>query len=321
MRKVRWLVAFAIVALIAPAFGQDAVTLSWKFQEGKPFYQESKTETKQTMKVMNSDITQKQDQTFYFSWTPVKKDGDNWVLKQEIVGVKMRIEIGGQPIEYDSTKESQASSPLGDFFKALVGSSFNVTVDKNFKVVKIEGREDFVKKLSQQNPQMDALLKQILNDEALREMADPAFAAVPPTPKKVNESWEKVSKIDMGPIGRYENTYKYTYEGKDKQNAKLDRIRVEPTLKYVPPSDNVQAGGLPFRIKGAELTSKNSTGTVLFDAEKGRLDSWDTKVELDGKLSIEIGGQTTEVKLNQTQSTTVKTTDTNPVAAAAPKKP
>lgn len=314
MRKVRWMVAFVLVSLLAPAFGQESATLSWKFQEGKPFFQEMTTETKQTMKVMGSDITQTQKQTFFFGWTPEKKDGDNWILKQKIEGVRMQIDIGGQPISYDSTKEGQTASALGDFFKALVGSEFKVTVNKEFKVIKIEGREDFVKKLSSANPQMETLLKQILNDDALKEMADPTFSAVPPGSKKVGESWEKPSKLDMGPIGRYENTYKYTYSGKDKEKTKLDSIKVDTTLKYLPPGDAVGGGGLPFKIKSASLSSKNAGGTILFDNEKGRVESSSMRVELEGSLSIEIGGQTTEVKLSQTQSTTVATHDSNPIA-------
>ncbi len=36
-------------------------------------------------------------------------------------------------------------------------------------------------------------------------------------------------------------------------------------------------------------------------------------LRLIGILSIEIGGQSTETAINQTQTTTVKTTDTNPI--------
>jgi hypothetical protein len=45
---------------------------------------------------------------------------------------------------------------------------------------------------------------------------------------------------------------------------------------------------------------------------------------LEGKLTIEIGGQPSEVDLTQEQTTSVKTLDDNPVKAAtttAPKKP
>jgi hypothetical protein len=328
VRTPHWFIALSLVGFTAPVFGQEA-TLKWDFdklKDGttfKSFYQEMTTETVQTMKVMNSDIKQTQKQTFYFSWTPVEKKDDNWVIKQVIEGVKMRIEIGGQPIEYDSTttKEGGTSSALGDFFKALVKSEFRLTLDKDFKVIKIEGREEFVKKLTAANPQMETLLKQILSDDALKQMADPTFAAVPNASKKKGDSWEKTTNLDMGPIGKYENKYKYTYDGKSttKEKEKLDVIKVETTLGYKPPDEKAASGGLPFKIKSADLTSKNATGTILFDAEKGRVVEQEMSVELNGKLTIEIGGQATVVTLDQKQTTNVKTTDTNPITAA--KKP
>jgi hypothetical protein len=231
----RWLVRslvalglFVAVSLTAAAPAADMTTLKWKFEKDKPFYQEMSSDTTQNMKVAGSDIKNVQKQTFYFSWTPVEQDKDgNWILKQKIEGVKMKIEISGSPpIDYDSTKEGAATTPLGDFFKVLVGSEFTLTIDKDMKVIKIEGRDDFIKKLGGANPQMEPLLKQILSEDALKEMADPTFAAVKTGEIKVNDTWERPSKFDMGPIGKYNNLYKYTYQGMDQGNTKLDRIKV-----------------------------------------------------------------------------------------------
>jgi hypothetical protein len=180
------------------------------------------------------------------------------------------------------------------------------------KVTKVDGRSEFIKKLGTANPQMEGLLNQILSEDALKEMADPTFAAIPVKEIAVGEKWEKPSKFDMGPIGKYENTYKYTYEGKDKTNAKLDRIKVETVVVYKKPDDTVSSGGLPFKIKKAELTAKKADGFNLFDNEKGRVESSEQNLDLSGKLDIEIGGQTTTVELSQTQKMTVKTTDADP---------
>src|SRR5262249_48168084 len=164
---------------------------------------------------------------------------------------------------------------------------------------KIEGRDEFVKKLIATNQQMEPLLKQILGDEALKQMADPAFAVVPNKAVKKGESWTKSSKVAMGPIGTYDTEYKYTYEGKD---GKLDKIKIDTTLKYSAPTGDTGAV-LPFKIKAADLKSSNATGTVLFDSEKGRVDSTNQSLKLDGKLTIDIGGQATDVELSQTQTT------------------
>jgi hypothetical protein len=324
VRTCRWIVALAFLALVVPAFAQDnkPVTLKWKFEIGKPFYQEMKTVTKQALKVQGSDVSQNQNMTFYFSWTPKSQDGDNWVIEQKIIGVKMEIDIGGTKVSYDSTKDNPGSNPLGDFFNKLKDSEFKITVNKENKVIKVEGRDAFVTKLIGANPQMEALLKQILTEDALKEMAEPTFAVVPSKEvKKGDAPWKRPSKIDMGPLGRYENTYKYTYDGAGAD--KLDTIKVDTTTKYVPPPDTAMsqgAGALPFKIKSGDLKSTSSSGTVKFDNVKGRVESVEMALQIKGELNIEISGQTTKVELTQDQTTSVKTSDKNPIEKA-PEKP
>jgi hypothetical protein len=269
------------------------------------------TKTDQNMKILNSEPKQTQNQTFYFSWTPVKQEGDNWIIKQKIEGVTMEIDIGGTKINYDSLKDTNANNPLGEFFKALVGSEFTLTLDtKDQKITKIEGRDEFVKKLGQANPQMQPLLNQILSEQALKDMAEPTFAAIPNKEVAKGDKWTKETTLDMGPIGKYTNTYTYTFDG---QEGKLYKIKVDTSLKYMPPDEKSGAGGLPFKIKSAELKSTNATGAVFFDPEKGRVDHSNFKLDLNGDLNIEIGGQTTKVELKQTQDTSVETSDTNPL--------
>jgi hypothetical protein len=265
------------------------------------------TKTEQTMTVGTNPVTQKQSQTFYFAWKPLKMDGDSWDIEQTIEGVTMDINIGGSQIAYDSTKEGNTNNPLGEFFKALVGSKFVITLDtKSMKVTKITGHKEFVDKLVAANPQMQPLLKQILSESALKEMAEPTFAAIPGKEVVKGDKWKKETTLDMGPIGKYNNTYEYIFEGKE---DKLDKIKVEMALKYVPPAEGAATGGLPFRIKSADLKSTSAGGAIYFDAAKGRVEKSNMKIELTGTLSIEIGGLATPVDLKQTQTTDVEAGD------------
>ncbi len=50
---------------------------------------------------MDNNVAQKQEQTFYFQWTPEKKVDGKWIIAQKILGVKMDINIGGNPIKYE----------------------------------------------------------------------------------------------------------------------------------------------------------------------------------------------------------------------------
>jgi len=292
------------------------VTLAWKFEKGKSFYQTMKTTTTQTMKVMNNDVTQKQEQTFYFEWKVLEDNKDGKVvLEQKILGVKMDIDIGGSPIKYDSTSPSanNTSNPLSEFFKALVGSSFKLTLDpKTLKITAVEGRKEFVNKLVTANKQMQPLLDKILSEDALKEMAEPTFAVVTSDAVEKGKTWKKDTKLDMGPIGSYKNEYTYKYEGSD-DKTKLDKIDVDTKLTYTPPEKTDGVGGLPFKIKSADLQSKNAKGTIWFNRDKGRVDKTKMSLDLEGNLQIEIGGQPTKVELSQTQKTEVTTDDKNPV--------
>jgi hypothetical protein len=268
-----------------------------------------KTTTTQDMKVMGMDVKQTQEQTFYFSWTLKDEDKDkNMTVVQRIEGVKLTINIAGNPITFDSTNPTTSNVALAEFFKALVGSEFRLTLDKDFKVTKVEGRDDFLKKLTQANQQMETLLKKILSEEALKQMADPTFGLLPPQAVTKGESWTRESKLSLGPIGGYKSTLKYTYEGQYEKINDLAKIKIETTLAYEPPADTGE--GLPFKIKEAKLASKNAKGEVLFDVKKGRLEKSTQSLELEGELNIEIGGMATKVELKQKQDTTITTSDT-----------
>jgi hypothetical protein len=318
---------FVLACVVAPTSGQEKATLAWKFpqKDGKfqPFYQTMTTRTEQTMNVLNNDVKQVQVQTFVFEWTPTDfNDKDKKVtIKQKIYSVKMDIDIGNQKISYDSNSPQAGSHPLNEFFNALKGSEFTLTIDLNSgKVTDIKGREEFVQKLTKANQAMKPLLEQILSDNALKQMAEPTFGAIRNGQEVIKDSqkenegwWNRSTKLEMGPIGTYENTYKYIYKGKGQgEDAKLDVLDVETTLKYTAPGDAPAGTALPFKIKSAQLTSKNAKGKVYFNAETGRIEKSDMSVELDGTLSIEIGGQTTEVKLSQKQTSEVRTSNDPP---------
>ncbi len=189
----------------APPVDPNAKRFEPKFEKGKSFFQEMKTSVTQVIKVQGQDLTQKQESTFYFKWTPTKQENDKWFIEQEVEGLEMTIDISGNVITFDSTKPEAsvtAGNPnLTEFFKKLVGAKFTVILDKNFKVVEVQGRDTFIASLGAGSQQMDTLLKKIMTDDALKQMCDPTFGMVPPAPKKVGETWKRETTLNLGPIG------------------------------------------------------------------------------------------------------------------------
>jgi hypothetical protein len=309
--------AVASIAAQAPAPASDKLRFELKFEKDasgqfKPFYQKMKTEVAQQIKVQGQDLTQKQESTFYFEWKPLKQEGDKWILKQKLEGLEMKIDISGNPIEYKSSQKEAAGSAgnpgLVDFFRNLEGSEFTVTLNKDFKVEKVEGKEEFVKKLGAGSPQMDNMLKRLMTDDALKQMCDPTFALVPDQPKGVGESWEKKVPINLGPVGTYEITYKFTYKGKDEKEKDKDKIEVDTTLVYKPPA--ADAEGLLFKIKSGELKSTNpEKGVILYDPKAGRVARATVKLKISGTVKVTISGSDTDVELNQELNTTIESSD------------
>jgi hypothetical protein len=281
----------------------------------KPFYQELTTKTEQNMKVMGQDIQQKQEQTFVIEWTPDKKDGDNYVVHQRIVGVKMKIDIGGNKISYDST-DKNPKNPMTDFFEQLTKQKLTFVIDPKLEVKEVKGRKEFIDALGETNPQMKTLLNTILSQEALTKMAEPTWWALPSQGVTEGKTWNKDSDLKLGPIGSYHTTFHFKYEGKDKG---LDKIGITADLTYTAPGEK-EGGGLPFTIKEAKLSSKEAKGEALFSEAKGRFESSKMDMKLGGTLTIQVGNMNTEITLEQKQDSVSKTSDSNPWAGSGAKE-
>lgn len=307
----------------APTPGVNTARFETKFEKDKAFYQEMETVVTQTIKVQGgADQLQTHRQTFYFKWLPTNFAADKWTVKQTIEGVKMSIDIAGNKVDYDSTNANSAGAAgnpgLADFFSKLVGSEFTITYGKGMVVEKVDGKEEFLKKLGGVNQQIESLLKKMLTDEAMKQMTDPSFGLTADKDLAVGGKWEKKSTMNLGPIGSYDMVNAYTFAGKNAAAAnaadkELDKIDVVTTMTYKAPAPD-QGEGLLFKIKGGELKTEpykpgEKANEILYNAKLGRVERSVLSVKLVGKLNVTIGGTDTTIDLYQEQVTTVKTQD------------
>jgi hypothetical protein len=295
---------------------QDSTDISWKFEKDKLFFQELKTSTSQVMQVMGQEIAQNQEQMFYFRWTVKDVKDGKITMTQKIEGVKLKMDIAGNVIQFDSNQPFNPANPatssaLSQFFQAMVGAELDITFKQaDMTVEKVDRLDDLYKKLAAVNVTMEPLLKKLLTTNSVKQMIDPSFGAVPPggTLNK-GGTWDRASKVDLGPIGSYDNKLIYTYKG-DKDDKDKVTISVKSQLKYnLPPGD---ATGLPFKIIKADLKqdASPSEGTVIFDRAAGRVAESKLGTTLEGSLTISLNGQEQTIPLRQTQTTTIRTADT-----------
>jgi len=276
------------------------------FEPGKKIYQVQKTVTNQKMTVMNQPIDQKQEQTFVIEWaTADKKDKENYVVTQKITGIEMEINIGGNKISYSSRKE-EPKNPMTEFFKQLQKTPLTYKISPDLEVKEVENTKEFIKNLGDINPQMQSLLNHILSEDALKKMAEPTWWAFPAKGNLAEKKWTKKSELSLGPIGKYTTNFTFTFDSEKDGKVK---INIETNLEYSAPADNK---GLPFVITKAELKSESGKGHAIFDRKTGRFDHSEITMKLNGKLWIDVSNMSTEVTLNQEQTATSDTYDTDP---------
>jgi Family of unknown function (DUF6263) len=309
----RRLAAGLVLVLIAPALAQEAkpVKIEWKFEKDKAFYQTVTTETTRTLKFTGRDVSQKIKQTFFLAWTPAKQEDKNWIVKLQIVGFQMDFDGGSNKVAYDSTKDDKASGSLPDFFKALFDAEFAYTLNAEMQATRVEGRDKAVEALAKANPLQETMVRQVLGEDALKQVADTSFAALPNKEVKKGDIWTRTASLLLGPIGTYETKYTYTDLGADK-DANLEKIAVKADMTYKKPSDT-RLGFFPFKVNSADLKTTEGSGSIDFRKDRGRAEKWELKLTIKGKLNIDVGGKDTEIEVNETQTTTVTTSDENPV--------
>jgi hypothetical protein len=276
----------------------------------EPFYVECERVSTEQMRMQQMKHSQELRQSFYCSWTPLGKEDGKYTVVQKILGVKTDIDIGGNKISFDSTAKDSPKNPMSEFFKALIDQEFTITIGKDkggkYQVEEVKGVGNLVNKLGNINPQMTQLLKQILTEDTIKQMAEPMLGVIPPNGViRPGKTWSRTSTQDQGPIGTYKTTNRYASAGRVKDLAKIE---VKTDMTYSPPPAAKQ-GAAPFQILTANVTSKDSGGTVLFNVAKGRVESADTTVRLEGSLTIRLGGMNVDVEIERTRVTRVRVTD------------
>jgi hypothetical protein len=118
-----------------------------------------------------------------------------------------------------------------------------------------------------------------------------------------------MSSLDFGSVGKYETSSVYTYEGLDAKDPRLARIRLDQTFNYFPPPKAQK----PFAITKTQFSFKGTKGIVFFDTVHKRVSNSKSVLKTEGKCVMDIGGRKNKLDLSQTQTTTITTTDDNPV--------
>ncbi len=192
---------------------------------------------------------------------------------------------------FDSASTEKPADPnsatLGSVMSAMVGESITMVIGPDGTVGKVEGMSAIVDKAVKALPPGPAAamageqLKGIMSDDAIRSMVGQSFGSFPDRPLKTGDTWTNESE-QLNPVfGKMSAARTYTLTGVESRNgATLAHLSVRLVMKQTgPPAPGLM--GMTVKVDDSE-----STGEVVFDATKGRLQQASFTGETPVDLSI-----------------------------------
>ena len=314
--RVQLVVAVAAVSsfVASSVTADDGVVLRYKSTKGGKQYVSSKMELdmKQNIAGMDLKTTFSSDiVTEVEALDPTDKG--EIVVRYKSLQYKMKADfpiIGKYDYDSKSTdndKSGQISALLTPVNDAASGAVVDVTYSNRGTVSTVSGIQDAMKAVVEQNAGAAQFTGGAQTDEGAKLSFEEQFVAFPEKAVKEGDTWEKPFTMALPQVGKFEGKTTYKYEGIEKVEGRdLHKITFTNDLSI---DVNQKADGA--NVTGT-LKITASSGTALFDAEKGIIVSLETSATVSGNLNIEVGGMNIPLQQEQTQKSSTKVLDGPP---------
>ena len=253
--------------------------LRWKWTAGQTLYQQRITDSTYVSKSQGQTITTQSRAVMDFTWTPLKQEGQDWVIEQKIIGYQEAIDVNGR--KRTGSRDVRA---------AIIGSTFQLTVTPDMKVTRIEGYKEYLEKvLATFPPAYRPMAERTFNENSVREVVDPLCLTAPNRQVKAGDTWACAQTVDLGPNGTWKAACTYRVEVKAKD---LVEIALTPEFQFV----SFDRAGL----KDVKLKVNRASGTMMFDPHAGRVEAARLKLEMSGSFTVEGDASATPSEMTAT---------------------
>jgi len=292
-----WLGILLLGCTALPA--QAQVDIRWKFKEGEKFYLETVTDSKQALVIAGKEVRVDVKQTQVAGLLIKKKNSDgSVVIEHKLESIKME----GGPLVQGIAAQVQK----------LAGSVVTFTLSPTLQASRVEGFKEMMEKLIGEDPTAKQVAS-LISEDSFKQQLEMVFSFVPDKPVRVGDKWERKATISLGPLGGFNTQNSYQYDGKETVNGKpADKITGAMTLTYVPPKEEA-IGAFPIRITKGDLKGETPRGSYWFDAAAGKLVRQQATLKVSGTLTGTVMGMNFDVTLDQSETTTVRLLDKNPI--------
>jgi uncharacterized protein DUF6263 len=275
--------------LTSPVSAQSA--LAWKFTQGDVFFVQRDIHNDQALTVKEKVLKAETQATWVFRFEvqtaaadPAK---DAAVIQAKIHSVKFQHLVGPTSIE-------------SKWLMRMKGATFTLDVTQRGRIMKLAGYDDFVALVAEKKDDIAAVVRQIWPETLLKQEFDDMLAVTPDLPVAVGARWTESGTMVLPPLGTFTTQSQKAF-------AEIDRaghVHMAGVLtgKYSPPTAPVEF----FRVAGGDLKMTKGTWEATFDRERGRMLRVEKKIELHGRLSVEMAGASLDAELELKNETTSK---------------
>jgi hypothetical protein len=289
MARLALLGTLVVSLLASPVSAQSA--LAWKFAQGDVIFVQRDIHNEQVLTVKDKDLKAETQATWVFRFEvqtaaadPAK---DAAVIQARIHSVKFQHLVGPTSIE-------------SKWLTRMKGATFTLDVTRRGRVVKLTGYDDFAALVGDKKEDVVAVIRQIWPETLLKQEFEDMLAVAPDQAVAVGERWTETGTMVLPPIGGFTTQLQKGF-------AEIDRaghVHMAGAIsgKYSPPTAPAEF----FRVAGGDLKMTKGTWECSFDRERGRMLRVEKRIELRGRLTVEMAGASLEADLELKNETTSK---------------
>lgn len=251
--------------LILSVLPGGAVELKLKWQPGKRYVFENTSDSSAKMPLPGQGMIETKGRLALRVHNDVSAHEKGVKVGHSYASVKMRQEMQGLVMEYDSADPSKGGGLLGPVLQPLTETRFAAIYDKKGQLVEIEGLDEI-----QGAGQLG------MGKAELEAMARQSAQFLPDKEVKPGDSWKVEVDLPMGAIGG-KVTINYTLKLEEiirQEGREVARISISGKMKEADANKGEEI--LKIEITGA-------TGTMLFDIELGQ------PLEIATTIALETG--------------------------------
>lgn len=207
----------------------------------------------------------------------------NFLIEYLIKKISIEMNMNGKEMNFDS-ESTDSSNPMNTSFKNLVANSLKIELDQKGQVERVEGLEEYTKKLSQ-NPQMAQAMQVFTDTASFNSFIGQIFSYFPESEVSKGDKW--TSSLKLPALMNTETIMNF-----EVIDIKADMIDLNVTSAV-----NLDA---PIEQEGIKVNMKmtgTQNGTMTIDATDGwvRSSNLDQKFNMDMKMKNRQSGEDMEI--------------------------